>query len=140
MMVIRLAADCFVELPAGASCRSEDDDFVCCDETGRVVARTERTKVMAYGNAQTLRHRANDTIAATSHEELRSRYEKARKRFLELETELHQLFDEVAAVRTNRNLARLESLSQEIAKVHDRDYAPYRAQLLKTFLYERAAA
>jgi hypothetical protein len=136
MMVMRLAADCYIELPAGASCHGDGEDFLCCDESGKVIARTERMKVMAYGNAQTLRQRTSDVVNGANLESLRSRYDKARRRFLELEAELYEMLNEVTETRTNRHLARLESLGQELAKVHDRDYAPYRAQMLKTVLSE----
>jgi hypothetical protein len=139
MMVMRLAADCYIELPAGASCRSEGDDFLCCDDSGKVVARTERMKVMAYGNAQTLRLRTNDISGPSDVDGLRSRYDKARRRFLELEAELNQMLDEVGQARTHRNLARLESLGMELSKVHDSDYAPYVSHLLKTLLSEPVA-
>jgi hypothetical protein len=139
MMVMRLAADCYIELPAGVICRGDGDDFLCCDESGRIVARTERQKVMAYGNAQTLRLRYSDPEAANL-ETLYNRYEKARSRYLGLEAELHHALTEVEHARTARARVRLESLGLEVAKVHDRDYAPYRAHLLKTLATEPVLA
>ena len=88
MIVMRLAADSYVELPAGSTCRSDGDDFLCCDDSGKVVARTERSKVLAYGTASTLRQPSNDPYRGeVDLDALWARYEKARARYLELEQE-----------------------------------------------------